>query len=297
VAPATTGQSASAGGTGLNSAQMMQAGSFGGWDLATSGGSASVWRIYEGYTAPLLRSFMTALTVTADDVSKTYDHGTALSGGSYTPADNSADRSLILGTAAYGSTSSKNVGSYSVGISGLYSGQQGYDLNILNGTATITPATLTLSGATAAGKVYDGTTATTVTGGTLSGILSGDTVTLSGSGTFDNKNVGSGKTVIAGLSGADGGNYVVAAGDTKAGITAATVTVSDRYAIVGKTYDGTTAADFILFGGVGSSGLSGVFSGDRVKLVANYDNKNAGYSKTVQAAPSPTPTVSSSARR
>ncbi|WP_411877756.1 YDG domain-containing protein [Polaromonas sp. YR568] len=276
----TTGQAGSAGGTGLSSAQMMQAASFSGWDLATGGGSASVWRIYEGHTAPLLRSLMTALAVTADDVSKTYDRSTALSGGSYT-LGSGADSSLIFGTAAYGSTGSQNVGSYSVGISGLYSSQQGYDLNILNGTATITPVTLTLSGATAAGKVYDGTTAATVTGGTLGGVLSGDTVTLSGSGTFDNKNVGSGKAVIAGLSGADGGNYVVAAGGITADITAATLTVSDPYQILGKTYDGTTAASFILIGSIGS-GLSGVFSGDRVTLAASFDSKNAGGGKTVR---------------
>ncbi|WP_411883172.1 YDG domain-containing protein [Polaromonas sp. YR568] len=276
----TTGQAGSAGGTGLSSAQMMQAASFSGWDLATGGGSASVWRIYEGHTAPLLRSLMTALAVTADDVSKTYDRTTALSGGSYT-LGSGADSSLIFGTAAYGSTGSQNVGSYSVGISGLYSSQQGYDLNILNGTATITPVTLTLSGATAAGKVYDGTTAATVTGGTLGGVLSGDTVTLSGSGAFDNKNVGSGKTVIAGLSGADGGNYVVAAGGTTADITVATLTVSDPYQILSKTYDGTTAASFFLIGSIGS-GLSGVFGGDRVTLIANFDSKNAGSNKTVR---------------
>jgi hypothetical protein len=122
----TSGQDSSAGGTGLSSAQMLQAGSFSGWDIATSGGSTSVWRIYEGYTAPLLRSFMTALTVTTGNVSKTYDGSTALS-SSYTLSDSSADTSIILGTAAY-NTSSKNVGSNSIGISGLYSGQQGYDI-------------------------------------------------------------------------------------------------------------------------------------------------------------------------
>jgi hypothetical protein len=52
----------------------------------------------------------------------------SLSAAGYTLSDSSADTSLILGTAAY-NTSSKNVGSYAVSTSGLYSGQQGYDIS------------------------------------------------------------------------------------------------------------------------------------------------------------------------
>ena len=112
-----------------------------GWNLATVGGSSSVWRIYDGYTMPLLRSFLTALTVTTSDASKVYDGTTSLS-SSYTLSDSNANTNLILGTASC-STSSPNVGSYSIDTSGLYSSQQGYDISYVNGTATITAATAT----------------------------------------------------------------------------------------------------------------------------------------------------------
>ena len=56
-------------------------------------------------------------------------------------------------------------------------------------------------GFTAADKVYDGNAGATVTSRSLSGAVSGDSVSLSGgTATFANKNVGNGKTVT--LSGA-----------------------------------------------------------------------------------------------
>ena len=93
---------------------------------------------------------------------------------------------------------------------------------------TITPATLTVTGIGASNKVYDGTTAATLTGtpGTLVGVVSGDTVTLSGTaaGTFADPNVGTGKTVtVSGqtLTGASAGNYTLTEPTTTASITAA----------------------------------------------------------------------------
>jgi hypothetical protein len=77
-------------------------------------------------------------------------------------------------------------------------------------TATISPKDLTLSGATAQNKVFDGTTVATITG-TLSGIISPDVVTFSASGTFNDPNIGTGKPVTASisLSGANAGNYTL----------------------------------------------------------------------------------------
>ncbi|SFU51919.1 filamentous hemagglutinin family N-terminal domain-containing protein [Polaromonas sp. YR568] len=248
-----------------------------GWGVATAGGSSSVWRIYDGKTMPLLRSFLTALTVKTGDVSKTYDGTTSLN-GSYTPVGSSADTSLILGTAAY-STSSKNVGSYAVSTSGLYSGQQGYDISYEDGAATITAATLTVSGSAAASKTYDGTTAATLSG-SLTGLISGDTVALIQNGTFSDKNAGTGKTVsyTSSVSGADAGNYMLVSGSgrTTADITAATLTVTGTTA-ANKTYDGTAAAS------VSGGALSGLISGDTVALSQSgtFGDKNAAAGKTV----------------
>ena len=60
-------------GTGLTDGQMMSLSSFIGWDISDQSGQATVWRIYEGHTYPLLRSFLTPATVTASDAVKTYD--------------------------------------------------------------------------------------------------------------------------------------------------------------------------------------------------------------------------------
>ena len=135
----TSGQASSAGGTGLTSAQMMQASNFANWDISTSGGSSAVWRIYEGSTAPLLRSFMTAVTVTPTDVAgKTYDGSVASGGSAYTSSDSAAS---LQGTLSYASSSAA-AGSYSsangtLALSGLYSGQQGYDISYATTTLSI----------------------------------------------------------------------------------------------------------------------------------------------------------------
>ncbi|WP_421446595.1 YDG domain-containing protein, partial [Agrobacterium tumefaciens] len=82
-------------------------------------------------------------------------------------------------------------------------------------TANITPKTLTLSGLSAADKTYDGTTGATLSGGVLSGLVSGQTLSLSGlSGAFADKNAGINKTVsLSGASLSDGtglaSNYVL----------------------------------------------------------------------------------------
>jgi len=76
-------------------------------------------------------------------------------------------------------------------------------------TADITRKTLTVTGATAQDKNYNGNTTASITGGTLVGVIAGDVVNLSGGGTFASATVGTNKTVTANfsLSGADAGNY------------------------------------------------------------------------------------------
>jgi hypothetical protein len=97
-------------------------------------------------------------------------------------------------------------------------------------TANITAKALTISGMTANSKTYDGTTAATLSGGSLVGVETGDAVTFSGTATFINgKNVGTALPVtgVITLAGADKDNYTVSfpAGLT-ASITAKTLTVT-----------------------------------------------------------------------
>lgn len=56
--------SVSQGATGLTTAQMKQLSSFAGWNIADTGESGAIWRIYDGMTPPLLRSFLKPLTLT-----------------------------------------------------------------------------------------------------------------------------------------------------------------------------------------------------------------------------------------
>ena len=102
-------------------------------------------------------------------------------------------------------------------------------------TANITAKALTVSGVTANNKVYDGTTANNgFVGGTLTGIVGLDAVSLDSSGasgTFASANVGTGIAISSsgfGLTGADAGNYTLSAQPTglTANITVKTLTVT-----------------------------------------------------------------------
>lgn len=77
-------------------------------------------------------------------------------------------------------------------------------------TADITAKALTITSAAVTTKTYDGTTNATITG-TLSGVESGDVVTLTGTGTFASANAGTGINVTSTstLGGADAGNYTL----------------------------------------------------------------------------------------
>jgi hypothetical protein len=109
-----------------------------------------------------------------------------------------------------------------------------YSLTQPTATADITAASLAVSGVTASNKTYDGNTNATLDLGSaaLSGVVGGDDVTLvtgSAAGAFDNKNIGTSKTVtVSGLalSGAQSGNYTLAQPTTAADITAAQLTVT-----------------------------------------------------------------------
>lgn len=75
---------------------------------------------------------------------------------------------------------------------------------------TVNKKTLTVSGAVASNKVYDGTTAATISG-TLVGIINSDVVTLTGTGTFASPNVGTAIAVTStcALAGTDAGKYIL----------------------------------------------------------------------------------------
>ncbi|GHT12724.1 hypothetical protein FACS189415_3080 [Bacteroidia bacterium] len=158
----------------------------------------------------------------------------------------------------------------------------------------ITIIPLTIAGITIADKEYDATTAATVSEwGKLVGVVDGDVVLINSTGvtaSFDNKNVGTGKTVtLSGniqLSGADAGNYILTqptgltANITPRSSAGKALTISEL-SIASKEYDGTTAAT------ISNSGtLTGVLAGDNVTysitgITASFNDKNAGNNKPV----------------
>src|SRR5262249_25956828 len=130
---------------------------------------------------------------------------------------------------------------------------------------------------TAQDKVYDRSTAATLTSRTLSGQVAGDNVSLQGgTATFDTKNVGTNQTVTATglyLFGTDAGNYTLSnpTNTTQASISKRDLTVTATG--VNKVYDATTDAQVIL--------STGALTGDDVTASDNtaFADKNVGVDK------------------
>jgi filamentous hemagglutinin family protein len=278
------GSGANAGAEGLTSAGMMTMSnfSFGGWSISETGGTGSVWRIYEGNTAPLLSSFLTPLTVTALNETHTYT-GTPATGG-LTDASFSVSGAATSGhifninNAYNGAT---NVGTYAPA---LYSDQLGYDISYVNADLTITPASLTVT-ANGASRIYG--QANPALSGVVTGFVGSDTLAnaTTGSETYATaatatSNVGSYAITGSGLT-ANNGNYTfafAAANATAFSITPAMLTVSGEVA-ASRTYDGTT--DATLTGG----SLIGMVSGDTVTLTqaGHFTSPDAGTGVPVTA--------------
>ena len=230
------------------------------------------------------------VTLTVEDVTKTYDGTTTVTGKTLMVKPGSGtifvSDSLSGGTFAF---ADKNVGTGNkkVTVAGgtITDTTSGADTsgnyNITyedNTTSTINKADLTLTAEDVV-KTYDGTTA--VTGGTLkvlSGTLfTGDSI---GGGTFafTDKNAGTGNKIVtvtdATISdGNSGGNYnVTYANNTTSTINKKALTAT--FADISKTYDGTTNAT------PGAGTLTGVVAVDAGKVSvsasATYDEKNAG---------------------
>jgi trimeric autotransporter adhesin len=231
--------SSTTGMTGLTATQMKTASAFSSFDFGNT------WVIYDTYTNPLLRSFMTALTVTANNATKTYD-SVAYSGGngvtySVTPGGN------LLGSLSYSGSAqgAVNAGSYAITPGGLYSNQQGYLINYVNSALTVNAANLTLSTSNVS-KTYDGGLTAAGTATVTSGTLFGSDSLSGGTFAFTNKNVGSGNKIVttSGVTvndGNSGGNYNVSyANNTTSSISQANLTLASSN--VSKTYDGGLSA-------------------------------------------------------
>jgi hypothetical protein len=240
-----------------------------------------------GLTADVTQASLTVSGVTASN--KVYDATTTASlGGTASVSGLSGDSVSVAGMGA-GSFTNKNVGSNKAisvtGYSLVGTDAGNYTLVQPAGvTASITTASLAITGVAASSKVYDASTTASFTGTAAVGALLGDDVTVAGtgSGSFVNKNVGAGKAVaVTGftLTGADAMNYVatqptgLTANITQANLAVTGVTASS------KVYDATTTAS------LGGTASVSALSGDNVAVsgtgAGSFATKNAGTNKAV----------------
>jgi filamentous hemagglutinin family protein len=254
----TSGKSTSAGGSGMTSAEMKQLANFTsatgangnvnpGWDFTT------VWRIYEGQSYPVLRALQHNLTITANNASKSYD-GVAYAGGN--GVSYSANGAPLTGTLVYSGSSQGpvNASSYTITPSGLSLNRVthqdfqswGDTVSFANGTLTINPVVLTttISGSLIGmvQKIYDGSTVAPLNAGNflLTGWVGSDGATVTkATGTYDNANAGSGKTVTVSLA---NGDYS-ATGSTNLANYVLPTSISGKVGVIDKALLSVTAND------------------------------------------------------
>ncbi len=262
--------------SGLTSQGLLDLATFAaaGWSIDDVGGGSGAWRIYDGHTTPLLRNFLTLLTVDAEDLGKTYD---GLAGGALadyaTSLGDALDASQLQGSLEY-LAASKNVGSYSTAdggltLSGLYSGQQGYDIGYAEASLTISPRAVTVSLDDLA-KVYgeaDPTLAWRITSGSLA-----DGDQLSATLARDSGETVGNYAIDATLTGAlASGNYAVTLENGALTISPRAVTVSlDDLAKVYGEADPTLAWRITSGSLADGDQLSATLARDSGETVGNY---------------------------
>lgn len=201
-----------------------------------------------------------ALTVTADNKSITFGEEAPTYTFTATGYVAGEDNSVVTANLACDYKPGDNAETYTITVTAAAAN---YDITCNPGTLTVAKKTLTANELTASEtnptkKEYDGTTA--LPGVTYQVTINGNAYTVDGTAEFDNKNVGTGKTVTFTPNAFNSTNYEFETDLTmtfKADITAKALTVTGLTAI-DRVYDGTT--NVTLTGGE----LANVISGDDV---------------------------------
>ncbi|SFG45327.1 filamentous hemagglutinin family N-terminal domain-containing protein [Duganella sp. CF458] len=218
------------------------------------------------------------LVVAAQASDKVYD-GSLAAIASYTDDRLAGDQLSVSGNASF---ADKNVGNgKAVMASGLsLSGTDAGNYALASGsavtTADITPRTLNVS--VQGNKVYDGGTA--VSASFNDDRVAGDVLSVGGSGNFNNKNAGNGKTLTVtglALSGGDAGNYQLSSTTAVGSGSIAARTLTATVAAADKVYDGTTSTSVVLLGDDRVAGDQLVLTGGN----GSFFDKNAGNNKAV----------------
>lgn len=269
----------------INDADFMKAATFQGFDLT------NIWFISEGNTSPFLRAFMGGepTVINLGTYTRTYD-GIAFTQGDIANLPNGAVISFTGTGIADPVFSVINAGEYVIvgPTSAAPVSQFGSYVQYISGSLTIAKREISLVNLTADNKVYDGNTNATFSHGSLSGVVSGELVTLGAvTGTFADKNANTGIAVTfdnAVLNYGDGvlaSNYdfvepvgVFSADIAKRNTTVSGITAGD------KTYDGNTTA-VVNFT---SPTFSDLVDGETIvidSVIGHFVNANAGNNKVV----------------
>jgi len=249
---------------------------------------------YTNYTLsqPSLTADITvrSLTVTANSFNKTQGIAFIFAGNEFNVTNLATGDAVTSATiTSLGASSGAVVNTYPTDISNAVgTGLSNYSISYVNGVLTvINKAQLTITGLTASNKTYNGNTSATISNwGTLQGVTGGDVVTLnttSAVASFNNKTVGTGKTVtVTGLtlSGTDANKYYINNQQTTANITAKQLSISGLFTVDNKTYNGNNSAVI----NQNNLTLLGVEGADVVSLstvTAQFNDATIGNSKTV----------------
>ena len=207
------------------------------------------------------------LTVTADDKTRTYGSSNPSLTQTISGFVNSETTSVISGTATASTTAttSTNAGSSTISASAGNLSATNYSFTTVDGTLTINPLAVSLSGS----RAYNGNTDIGSSDLVVSNVVGADTVTLSGAGTLAGANAGTQTISSFGSLALTNSNYALtgAPGSVviQKAVLTATATVAD------KSYDGDDSAVVSL----SLSGLVGTEDLDQT-VTASFDSTDAG---------------------
>ncbi len=223
-----------------------------------------------------------SISITSSDVSKTYD-GDTTADGTAELASGSLYGSDYLSGGTF-TFDSSNVGTgMTVAVSGVTvnddNSGSNYSVTYVDNTSSeITAAVISLSGT----RTYNGTVYVSSGDLEMSGLVGDETLTLTGTGSMADKNVGIGKTFSLGTlvlgDGDNGGyasNYTLTGGTDTVDITTASISITSSD--VSKTYDGDTTAD-----GTAELASGSLYGTDSISGgTFTFDSSNVGTGMTV----------------
>jgi len=264
----------------------------------TDAGNYVIQNLVASTTANITQKALTITGITAEN--KVYNGTTAaVVNVSAVNSTSLVGMGLVMGDnltlSATGAFADKNAGNgKTVNLTSTYAGADVGNYLItsqVNTTANITQKTLTITGITASDKVYNGTNVAAVNVSALNstslvgmGMLANDTVTVSATGVFADKNVGTNKTVnlTSTYGGSDAGNYnIVSQVNTTANITAKDVTLAAPQAT--QVYNGSAIYTANATQLAALSTELGVVGDSVTGVTLTYNNPNAATGKTLTA--------------